>query len=135
MKEEITAGNALGGKAGSHGYRVIPQSHTRNRAITAASLFPTCQHQQLINKDFREGGPGMPDVQSNREGLQPGGPFEHLLHHATKKDQPRKPYECQLQRLEKDSNNSTLSSTPTATIFPAYLALLVPCDPSSLTTS
>ena len=52
--KEITAGNALGGNAGSHGCRVILQSHTRNRAIPAASLFPTCQHQQL---KVREAGP------------------------------------------------------------------------------
>ena len=78
------------------------ESHTRNRAITAASLphMPAPAADQYRKTPERV-AVGVPDVQGNREGLWPGGPFEHLLHPARKKDLPRKPYESQLPEARK----------------------------------
>ena len=54
VREETVVGNACGGKPSSHGSKAILLSHARGWSPNRSLSLPTCQHQQLNN---REAGP------------------------------------------------------------------------------
>ena len=107
IREEIVAGNAFGGKPGSHGGRAILLSHTQRVEPHWSLSFPTHQRWKL----------------TNRERTQRGWPFEWLMCRAWEQDASQgDPLSACCHRLGKDSN-SAVAPAPMVASIPEHLKL------------
>ena len=71
IREEIVAGNAFGGKPGSHGGRAMLLSHTQRAEPHWSLSLPTRQHWQLTNRERTQRGWPLNDWCAKQESRMP----------------------------------------------------------------